>query len=99
MVGATYETPFEKLEKIPQIVQEIFKDLEDITLDRVHLKEMGNFSLNFEIVYFVETADIYRYLDLQHSINLELLRKFAQEGIAFAYPTQTLYMEKTNPTI
>jgi small-conductance mechanosensitive channel len=95
IAAVQYETPLEKLERIPYIVQEIVQPLQDITLDRVHLKDVGGGSLNYEIVYYVETPDVYRYMDLQQSINLELLRRFAQEGIEFAYPTQAVIIAKT----
>lgn len=94
-IGVTYGTPVEKLESIPGIVREIVEKLQNITLDHVHLSAMGNFSLIFEIAYFVETPDFYKHIDLQHTIHLELIRKFADEGIEFAYPTQTIYMENT----
>lgn len=93
-IGVTYETPPDKLERIPPIVREIVEGLEDATLDRVHFNLMGDFSLNFEIAYYVETPDFYRYMDIQHAINMELVRRFALEGIEFAYPTQTVYMAK-----
>ncbi len=93
-IGVTYETPLEKLERIPPIVRDIVKNLEDATLDRVHFNLMGDFSLNFEIAYYVETPDFYRYMDIQHAINMELIRRFSLEGIEFAYPTQTVYMGK-----
>jgi small-conductance mechanosensitive channel len=33
-------------------------------------------------------------MDIQQAINLAIYRKFADEGIEFAYPTQTLFIEK-----
>jgi small-conductance mechanosensitive channel len=42
-------------------------------------------------VYFVENADLLIHMDQQHSIYLEILKKFAAEGIEFAYPTQTMH--------
>jgi len=34
------------------------------------------------------------FRNVQREINLALYRKFAEEGMEFAYPTQTLFMEK-----
>jgi small-conductance mechanosensitive channel len=36
--------------------------------------------------------DYNRYADIQQSINLELLRRFASEGIEFAFPSRTLFL-------
>ena len=42
--------------------------------------------------------DYMTYLDVQQTINLELVRLFAAEGIEFAYPTQHLFVETVGPT-
>ncbi len=90
IISISHETPDEKLEKIPQIVQEVFQTLEHVSLDRVHLKDIGSSSLDYEIVFFVDTADFYLYMDLRQSINLKLLRQLKQEGINLARPVQVL---------
>lgn len=94
-VGVIYQTSHEKLEKIPSIIKEIIDDLEGVTLDRAHLAGFGDFSINFEVAYFIESPDYIRYMDLQQAINLELYRRFSQENIEFAYPTQTVILDKT----
>jgi len=91
-VGVVYQTPFEKVKKIPQVVKEIFNRMEGVRLDRAHFKSFGDFSLVYEIVYYVNSADYNIYMDKQQEINLALMEKFEQEEIAFAYPTQTLYL-------
>jgi len=69
---------------------------EDYTrLDRVHFKEYGDFSLNFEVVYFVTQPDYNLYMDVQERINHEIFRQFGEEGIEFAYPTQTIFLQRS----
>lgn len=92
--GVTYDTTSEKLKKIPSIVTEIFKKQEQTELSRVHFKDFGDFSLNFEVVYFVKTGDYNVYMDIQQAINLEIKQEFEKEGIEMAFPTQTLYVNK-----
>lgn len=95
-LGVTYQTTYEKLKLIPQIIRDIFQSEQDARLDRVHFKEYGNFSLNYEIVYWVKSPDYNQYMDIQQAINLEIYRRFQKEGIEFAYPTQTLFLRKEN---
>jgi len=57
-------------------------------------KGYGAFSLDFEIVYYVLQPEYNAYMDVQQAINLAIFRRFAAEGIEFAYPTQTLFVEK-----
>ena len=34
-------------------------------------------------------------MDVQQAINLQLVRHFADHGIEFAFPTQTLYLNRS----
>jgi len=95
-IGVTYQTPAEKLEKIPRIIREAIEAQENARFDRAHFKEFGDFSLNYEIVYYVTQPDYIVYMDIQQAINLILVRKFEEEGIEFAYPTQTLFVSVEN---
>lgn len=93
-IGVTYQTPSEKLSAIPQMVREIIDAQENAAFDRAHFKEFGPSSLDFEVVYFMEVPDYLVYMDVQQSINLALYKCFKREGIEFAYPTQTLFIDK-----
>ena len=92
--GVIYQTPYEKLKRIKEIVTDIIEKEPTARLDRVHFKEYGNSSLNFEVVYFVTTPDMNMYMNVQEAINLDIFRRFQEESIEFAYPTQTLYIQK-----
>lgn len=92
--GILYETPLEKVKKVPAIVQEIIETIEGARFDRVHFTTLGASSLDFEAVYYVLSDNYSAYLDIQQQINLALMEAFAKEKIEFAYPTQTLYVKK-----
>lgn len=91
--GVLYQTTPTKLRKIPSIVKEIIGGVEKAREDRVHFLKFGESSLDFEVVYFVTTAEYNDYMDAQQEINLKLFERFALEGIEFAYPTRTLFIE------
>jgi len=92
--GVVYDTSAEKLEEILKITKEIVDKIELAELDRIHFKEYGDYSLNFEVVYYVNTSDYNIYMDIQQEINLSLKKRFEKEGIKFAYPTQTVIVNK-----
>jgi len=94
--GVTYDTPVEKLKKIPKIVEEIIKSVKDTIFDRAHFFSYGDFSLIFEVVYYVLGSDYNKYMDIQQEINLKLKEEFEKERIEFAFPTQTLYVHSLN---
>ena len=88
------ETPVEKLKKIPEIIANILKDVKLADLDRVHLKQLGDFSIDFEVVYYIKTGDYNKYMDIQQEINYGILEDFAKEQIELAYPTQKILYVK-----
>jgi small-conductance mechanosensitive channel len=92
-LGVTYQTKYDQLKLIPEIVREVIEPHEKVTFDRAHFKEYGGSALIFEIVYYVEESDYNLFMDIQQSINLELYKRFEHEGIDFAYPTQTVFIE------
>ena len=93
-LGVTYQTTSEQAEAIPGIIRVIVEALEMTRFDRTHFKSFGDSSLDFEVVYYVLDRDYALYMDIQEQINLEIMKQFEAAGIEFAYPTQTLFLEK-----
>lgn len=93
-LGVTYQTPSRQLERIPEMVKSIIDLQEGVIFDRGHFSGFGDFSLNFEFVYYIENADFQTYMDMQQSIYLKIHLAFEKEGIEFAFPTQTLYVAR-----
>jgi small-conductance mechanosensitive channel len=91
--GVVYGTSMDQLKLIPKLVEEIITPLEYVQFDRVHLKSLGEFALDYEVVYFVTVPEYASYLDIQQEINLEIYERFEKLGIEFAFPTQTLLVE------
>lgn len=98
-IQATYDTPIEKIRKIPGRFREIIESLEDTRFDRAHFKAHGAHSLDFEIVYYVHGPDYNLYMDRQQAINLAIHEFFEEEGIEFAFPTQTLYLKNDDAKV
>lgn len=91
--GVVYQSSAAQLEAIPAMVKGIIESISDARFDRAHFKGYGASSLDFEVVYYVLSPDYLIFMDVQQTINLEIFRRFAAEGIEFAYPTQTLYFQ------
>ena len=92
-IGVTYDTSVEKMKAIPTMIQAIIDSKEHSTFNRCHFTEFADSSLNFELVYYINTRDFTVALNEQQAINLEIMEGFAREGISFAFPSQTLYLE------
>ncbi len=93
-VGVVYQTTPRQVEAIPGIIREIVDATEGVFFDRAHFKEFGDSGLIFEAVYYIESPDYNYYMDRQHDINLQILKRFNKHKIQFAYPTRTVYLEQ-----
>ena len=98
-ITITYDTPPEKVERAVEIIKQIISQFPETGSDpqyppRVYFDNFNDWSLNINIYYWVKPADWWTFLDVTHKINIEIMRKFADEGIEFAFPTQTLYLKK-----
>lgn len=89
-LAVVYNTKPEMLEGIPSLVEQIIGTQQLATFDRAHFATFGAYSLNFEVVYFIESSEYVDYMNVQQEINLKIFKAFAAEGIEFAYPTQTV---------
>jgi len=95
----TYDTPPEAIARIPGMIREVVATQQPVRFDRSHFTQYTDSALRIETVYFVLDADYTRYLDIQQTINLELLRRFKAEKIDFAFPTRTVVLDSPLPPI
>ena len=93
-IGVTYQTSAEQLRAIPDILKAAVEKRDKVRFDRAHFQKYGDFALIFEIVYFVLSSDYADYMDIQQAVNLEIFEVFEEKGIEFAYPTQTVFVNK-----
>jgi small-conductance mechanosensitive channel len=93
-IGVTYDTPLEKLKKIPPMITEIIKKMPTAEFERAFFTEFGDFALKFEISYFVLSADYGVYLETRQKINFAIKEAFESEKIEMAFPSSTIYIKK-----
>jgi len=93
-LGVVYDTPLKSLKEIPQVIEEVIKSIENTIFDRAHFSSYGDFNLVFEVVYYVLSSDYNKYMDIQQEINFLIKEEFEKRKIEFAFPTQTIHLEK-----
>ncbi|MCS7122639.1 MAG: mechanosensitive ion channel family protein [Candidatus Micrarchaeota archaeon] len=94
-IKVAYDTPAEVLERIPQIIrEEISSASQDLKINRVHFVSYGDYALIFEANISIYKVDYVDYLDVVQRINLNIKRRFDREGIKFAFPTQSLHIDR-----
>ncbi len=93
-IGVTYDTNYAQMQVIPNMIKKIIDQTENALFDRCHFTEFGESSLIFELVYYIPTNDYLSAMNAQQKINLEIMKLFEKEKIAFAFPTQTIHLSK-----
>lgn len=94
-VSITYDTPPEKVDRAVEIISDILKDHEGMNPDfppRVYFNEFASSSLDIFVAYWYHPAVYWDYMEFSQKVNKEILRRFNEAGIDFAFPTQTVYL-------
>jgi small-conductance mechanosensitive channel len=86
-----YRTPPEMLGQLPDELRAIVEREPLARFDRAHVTAFNVSSIDLELVFFVEASDLPDFLQARQAVMLGILRRFAELGIEFAYPTQTSF--------
>jgi len=87
-IGVTYQTTPDLLDAIPGEIERIVAAREHCRFDRAHFYRFNDSSLDFEIVFHVTVPEYATLMAERHAIGLAMIRRFAELGIDFAYPSQ-----------
>ncbi len=98
-IGVIYQTAPDLLDQIPAEIETIIRARPKLRFDRAHFVQFNASSLDFEIVYFVTEPEILTMMDERQAVGLAILRRFAELGIEFAYPTQTTFTAAPDGTM
>jgi len=94
-VTITYDTPPEKVQQAVDILKELLDNHEGMDPEfppRVFFNDFNDCSLNILVIYWYHPPAYWDYLAFSEKLNMELLRRYNEAGIEFAFPTQTLYV-------
>ena len=100
-ITITYDTPPEKVGKAVKILKEILDNHEGMDEElppRIFFNEFNDWSLNLLMIYWYHPPDFFQYLEFSERVNHEILQRFNEEGIEFAFPTQTIHVQGNSDT-
>lgn len=96
-VGITYNTSNEKIQKAIQIIKDILQSNKDITDNyRVFLKELNASSINIEFTAYIKFGDLDNFRRVREEVLTEIITQYRNEGIDFAFPSQSIYLSNEN---
>jgi small-conductance mechanosensitive channel len=89
-IGVIYQTKPEEARRIPSLLKKIVKD-NDAVFIRSGFVGFGDSSINFELDFDIMSSDYEVVYEGRHKVGLAILQTFNEEGLEFAYPTQTTF--------
>ena len=93
-LGLTYDTSVENVELSKKILLDIAEENEDVYGPVVGFDSFGDFSLNILFIYWIKKGS--PIVPTQDAVNMQILKRFNEAGLNFAFPTQSIYLEKSN---
>lgn len=94
-ITITYDTPVAKVEKAVQIIKDILDNHEGMDEEfppRVSFNDFNDWSLNILFIAWYHPPNYWDFLDWCQDINIKIMKAFEEEGIEFAFPTNTTYL-------
>lgn len=94
-----YSTSADKIEAFCEGVRELIRRHSYTRKDafEVHLNKFGPHSLEVMLYVFFEVPDWSTELRERHRLALDILRLASELGVEFAFPTQSLYLQRPGP--
>ena len=92
----TYDTSDEMLERAIKIVEEILGSNKDIHSDYVvFLDTLADSSINIKCIAYAKTKSYNELMKIKSGVILEVVKRFRAEGLDFAFPSTSVYVEKS----
>ena len=89
-IGVVYQTAPEVCLSLPAMLQEIV-EAHEMVFVRAGFVNFGASSLDFEVEFDTPLPDFQHAYDARHAVGLAILKRFNDEKIEIAYPTQTTF--------
>jgi MscS family membrane protein len=95
-LGLTYDTTADQMEQALEAIREILRSHPGVDQGYwlVYFTDFGASSLDIFVYYFSKSIVWAEYLQVRQDVNLKIMRKLAEMGLEFAFPSQTVYLKK-----
>ena len=98
IIGITYDTSNEKIEKALEIIKGILRYNEEIETNDslVYIEKLNASSIDIHMQAYVNYGDVTNFRRIREHVIIEIVKQFRQEGIDFAFPSQSIYLTNEN---
>ena len=95
-IGLEYGPTSDKMQRCVERITEMLNNSEEVVPESacVNFDAFADSSLNISIVYYTKEVALAPHLKIKEALNLNVMAIVEEEGCSFAYPTQTLHIQK-----
>jgi small-conductance mechanosensitive channel len=97
--GLVYQTSPETCLRVPDMVKEAVAECDKCQFLRCGMTGFGDSSLDFQLEFDVKSEAWQKVFETRHQVLIAILKRFNEEGIGFAYPTQTSFTAAPDGTL
>lgn len=95
MVGLTYGTSSQQIQTVIDEISEVLKNHEETKDDfTVAFSDFSAYSMDIMVLFFVYSNDWEKMVRVKEEINFKIMHIVEKNGCDFAFPTQTIHLEK-----
>lgn len=93
VLGLTYDTKPQQMEDLVQEIRQLIEAEPEVKAGSVHVyfRDYNTSSMDIWLVYETKDADFAKHMVLRQRLNLAFMRAIEARGLAFAFPSQTVY--------
>jgi len=96
IVGITYGTSNEKIDKAIEIIKSVIRNNNEVVTNDnlIFLEKLNSSSIDIHMEAYINYGDLTNFRRVRQDVIKEIVKQYRQEGIDFAFPSQSLYIEK-----
>ena len=96
-IGVTYSTTSEQMQKLMEDLREAIAKVDGVAEKEgvsVEFLEFADSSLNINIIYYTNDLSYAAFCAVRCDVNLKIMDIVEENGLSFAFPSTSLYIEK-----
>ena len=95
VLGLTYDSKPEAIQNLCQSVKELYARSEHVDIENssVHLHTLNSSSIDVLLLIYMDANSYDDELDIREQLIFEIMDLVAKEGLSFAFPSQSVYIE------
>ena len=91
----TYDTSNEKLQEAMEIIRTVCEEHPNVMKDsNVFIETLSSSSIDIKLQTYVKTGTYASLTKVRSDVIFEIVKRFRSAGIDFAFPSQSIYIEK-----